>query len=285
MKWILVALLSVVAFGGLFFSARPFKAMDTTGTPKVSHIPAQLLLTGSSTVAPLAAEIGKKFEKEHPGIRVDVQTGGSSRGIADTRRGLSDIGMVSRPLHEDEADLFAFTIAQDGISMILHKDNPIERLSRTDVGNIYTGRLTNWKALGGRDAPIIVVNKAEGRSTLELFTAFLKISNRDIQADVVIGDNAQGIKTVAGNVNAIGYVSVGAAKYEAAVGIRIKPIPISETVTTIKTSHQQNFLLARPLNLVTKIPPEGMVSAFIDFARSSRMIPIIEEQQFVPVTK
>jgi phosphate transport system substrate-binding protein len=284
-KRISIALLSVVAFGGLFFSTHPFKAMDVPGTSSVSHKTARLILTGSSTVAPLAAEIGKEFEKEHPGVRVDVQTGGSSRGIADARRGLSDIGMVSRPLHEDEADLFHFTIARDGIAMILHADNPIEWLSRTDVGDIYTGRISNWKALGGKDAPITIVNKAEGRSTLELFTAFLKISNRDIQADVIIGDNTQGIKTVAGNVNAIAYVSVGAARHEAAIGVRIKSISISETVTAIKTSHRKNFLLARPLNLVTKAPPEGIVAAFIDFARSSRMIPLIEEQHFVPVTK
>lgn len=285
MKRISIALLSAAAFGGLFFSARPFTAVDAPPTPPVTHKAARLVLTGSSTVAPLASEIGKRFEKEHPGIRVDVQTGGSSRGIADARRGLADIGMVSRALKDDEKDLFAFTIAQDGISMILHADNPLERLSRSDVIKIYTGRITNWKALGGKDAPITVVNKAEGRSTLELFTAFLKISNRDIQADVVIGDNAQGIKTVAGNANAIGYVSVGAAEYDAATGVPIKLLPISEAVTAIKTTHQESFLLTRPLNLVTTAPPEGIVAAFIDFSRSSRIIPIIEEQHFVPVTE
>jgi len=285
MKRILIALFSVVAFGGLFFSAQSFTPKDAPWTQAEKHKTVRLILTGSSTVAPLAAEIGKEFEKEHPGVRVDVQTGGSSRGIADVRRGLSDIGMVSRDLNADETDLFAFTIAQDGISMILHADNPIKSLKRTDVGDIYTGRVTNWKMLGGKDAPITVVNKAEGRSTLELFTAFLKISNRDIQADVVIGDNAQGIKTVAGNVNAVGYVSVGAAEYDAAAGVPIKLIPVSETIIGIKTSPQGGPLLTRPLNLVTTSPPEGIAADFIDFARSDKVISIIEEQYLVPVKK
>src|SRR5436305_907714 len=75
----------------------------------------RLVLTGSSTVAPLAAEIGKRFEEQHPGVRIDVQTGGSSRGVADARQGLADIGMVSRALNEQEKDLHAFSIARDGV--------------------------------------------------------------------------------------------------------------------------------------------------------------------------
>ena len=65
----------------------------------------KLILTGSSTVAPLANEIAKRFEQQHPGVRVDVQTGGSSRGIVDARRGTADIGMASRALAGDESDL------------------------------------------------------------------------------------------------------------------------------------------------------------------------------------
>ena len=62
--------------------------------------------------------MGKRFEELHPGVRVDVQTGGSSRGVNDTRQGLNDIGMVSRPLKGDESDLHGFAIARDGVSII-----------------------------------------------------------------------------------------------------------------------------------------------------------------------
>src|SRR6185503_4103802 len=79
----------------------------------------KLVLTGSSTVAPLAAEIGKRFESLHPGVRVDVQSGGSGRGITDSRQGLADIGLVSRALKDDEKDLLSFPIANDGVCVIL----------------------------------------------------------------------------------------------------------------------------------------------------------------------
>src|SRR5687767_11588292 len=83
----------------------------------------KLVLTGASTVAPLAAEIGKRFETMRPGVRVDVQTGGSGRGINDARQGLADIGLVSRVLKDDEKDLLAFPIARDGVCVILHQAN------------------------------------------------------------------------------------------------------------------------------------------------------------------
>ena len=110
----------------------------------------KLVISGSSTMAPLIAEIGKRFENLHPGTRVDVQTGGSSRGIADTVNGLADIGMVSRALKPQEHALHRTAIAHDGITMILHKDNPVNELSNDQIRSIYSGVITNWKPLAGQ---------------------------------------------------------------------------------------------------------------------------------------
>ena len=82
----------------------------------------KIVLTGSSTVAPLAVEIGKRFESQHPDVRVDVQTGGSSRGVNNARAGLADIGMASRALKALEDDLSSFTIALDGIGIIVGRE-------------------------------------------------------------------------------------------------------------------------------------------------------------------
>ncbi|WP_179137909.1 substrate-binding domain-containing protein [Candidatus Entotheonella palauensis] len=93
----------------------------------------KLELTGSSTVAPLASDIAKRFESLHPNIRVNVQTGGSSRGIADARVGLADIGMVSRGLKDEEKDLNGYAIAADGIGMIVHHSNRLTSLTYQQV--------------------------------------------------------------------------------------------------------------------------------------------------------
>lgn len=243
----------------------------------------KLVLTGSSTVAPLLSEIGKLYELKHSGVRIDVQSGGSSRGIADTRQDVADIGMVSRSLKENEKDLQSFTVARDGISVILHKENPITTLSNQQIVDIYTKKTTNWNQVGGKDALITVVNKAEGRSTLELFAQFFKLKTTDIKADVVIGDNEQGIKTVAGNPNAIGYVSVGSAEFSVNNGTPIKLLPTNGVTATISNISNQTFPISRPLNLVTKTTPTGLQKDFIDFARSQEVYDIVKAQYFVPI--
>lgn len=245
----------------------------------------KLTLTGSSTVAPLILEIGKRFEKLNPGVRVDVQSGGSSRGISDARSGLADIGMVSRALKPEEKDLTPSLIARDGITVILHKSNPVRTLTREQIVAIYTGKVDNWRAVGGRDLKITVVNKAEGRSTLELFTQHFGLKNPDIKAQVVIGDNAQGIKTVVGNPGAIGYVSIGTAEFEADEGVPIKLLPLDGVAASVANVTNETFPLSRPLNLVTRGAPTGLAKRFIDFARSPRATDLVKDQFFVPVAR
>ena len=262
-----------------------FLFLNTSGCLEAPAAPqTKLVITGSSTIAPLVAEIGKRFETFHPQWRVDVQTGGSSRGISDTRQKLADIGMASRSLKAEERDLQGTVIAYDGIGFIVHRSNPIVALQPQDIIDIYTGQTSNWKELGGMDAPITVVNKAEGRATLELFLKFLKLSNRQIKAHVVIGDNEQGIKTVAGNTNAIGYVSIGTAEYDAGNGIPIKLLQLGTVPASLKMVQEGLFPLSRPLNLVTNSAPTGTVKAFIDFATSPEVHDLVKQHYFVPLS-
>lgn len=243
----------------------------------------KITLTGSSTVAPLALEIAKRFERQNKGVRVDVQTGGSSRGISDARSGLAQIGMASRALKADENDLTPFTIAQDGVCMIIHKSNPVSVLTNEQIKGIYTGQIRNWKEVGGKDATITVANKAEGRSTLELFLNFFGLKNSDIKAQVIVGDNLQDIKTVAGNPSAIGYVSIGTAEFEAEEGTPIKLLPMEGVAPTVTNVREGKFPLSRPLNLVTKGQPQGVAKRFIEFAQSKEVHDLIKEQYFVPL--
>jgi len=242
----------------------------------------RIVITGSSTVAPLLMEIGKRFEQQHPDVRVDVQTGGSTRGLVDARTGLADIGMISRALNPDEADFLSFTIANDGIGVILHATNPLQELSDQHVRDIYIGKLRNWNEVGGPDRPVTVVNKAEGRSTLELFLAYYQLRNSEIKPGVIIGDNQQGIKTVAGNPGAIGYVSIGAAEYEQQQGTPIKQLAMQQVDASVENVRNGSYPLSRPLNLVVWSKPKGIVLDFIQFAQSPDVVDLIEAQFFVP---
>jgi len=244
----------------------------------------RLVITGSSTIAPLASEIGKRFESLHPGVRVDVQTGGSSRGIADAREGLADIGMSSRALKEQEKDgLVSYVLARDGVCFLVHKDNPIKELSDQQIREIFTGKITNWKQIGGRDAPIIVINRADGRSELELFSHHFQVKPTDIKAHLIAGDNEQGIKTLAGNPNAIVYMSVGTSEYDMAQGIPLKLLPLNGVAATTENVRNGTFPFARPLVLITRPDPKPLTTEFIEFALSTQIHDLIQELSFVPI--
>ena len=244
----------------------------------------RLTITGSSTIAPLASEMAKRYEQRHPGVRIDVQTGGSSRGVADALQGLAEIGMVSRTLKDEESQLDAVKIALDGVAVIVHADNPVGELSPEQIVEIYTGKINDWSEIeGAGEGPITVVNKAEGRSTLELFLHHFGLENSQIQADVVIGDNQQGIKQVAGDPRAIGYVSIGTAESSAEAGVTIRALPLEGVPATIASVRSGAFPLSRPLNLVTFGPRGGLAEAFLEFASSGEVNDIIEGLYFVPI--
>ena len=110
------------------------------------------------------------------------------------------------------------------------------------------------------------------------------MENSDIQADVVIGDNQQGIKTVAGNKNAIGYVSIGAAERDINAGVPLKLLSVGGVEASTETVRDGSFPLSRPLNLVTTQTPSGLTEEFIEFAQSAKVHDLVEAQNFVPIS-
>lgn len=199
-------------------------------------------------------ETGKRFESLHSNVRVDVQSGDSSRGISDVRAGLADICMASRALNKQQ------------------------------IIDFYTGKIVNWKEADGNDAPITVINKAEGHSTLELFLHYFGLKNTDIKPQVIIGDIQQGNKRVAGNPDTIGHVSVGTTEYEASQGAPIKLLPLEGNAASVENMRNLSFPLSRPLNLATREEPAGFAKAFGEFAGSPQVNNLIKAQYFVPVT-
>jgi len=245
----------------------------------------RLSLTGSSTVAPLAAEIARRFEAGKPGARVHVETGGSTRGINDALAGRSDLGLVSRALGpEESADLVAFTVAIDGIACIVHADNPVRDLSSRQIVDIFRGTVTSWAEVGGPELEIVVVNKAEGRSTLELFCAHFGLAPEEIRAHAVIGDNAQGIRTVAANRGAIAYVSIGSALTDMQAGLAIRPLDLDGRSADLSAVRDGTWPLARPLNLIARRDRElaPLVQAYVSLALSPEVDDLILDLALVP---
>lgn len=243
----------------------------------------KLLITGSSTIAPLIADIAKAYEKSNA-VKIDIQTGGSSRGIYDIRKKLSHIGMVSRALKKSETDLEAHLIAYDGIAITLHKDNPVNELTKEQIVSIYTGKIKNWSELNGNKARISVIHKAAGRSTQEVFLKFFKLKDKQIKATSIIGDNEQAIKLLASDPNAIAYISIGTIEYYISQNKNLKMLPLNTIVPSSENVRKGIYPLARELNLIshksTQLHPEAL--KFIKHITSKKMSSKIMEYYFVP---
>lgn len=264
---------------GLFF------CLGLVNSVAVAAGQGRIVVTGSSTIAPLLSDIARRYEVLNPGLEVDVQTGGSSRGIADVRKDTADIGMVSRDLTTEETDLTGYVLARDGIALIVHASNPVRSLTDDDVLAIFTRRKTRWSDFGGPDRPITLLNKAEGRSTLDVFLAYLRLNVRDIKPDVVIGDNEQAVKVLAGNPNAIGYVSIGTIEYHLSAGTPIRALALGPVAPSSQAVAEGRYAASRRLNLVVKGAPSPEVARFLDYCQGADVHDLIRDHAFVAIPR
>lgn len=244
----------------------------------------KLVLSGSSTVSPLVSEIGKRYEDATPGVRVDVQTGGSSRGIRDAKAGLADIGMSSRALKDSEkAGRLEWPIAMDGVCFIIDGANTVNELSESQLRQILRGEVTNWNQLGGKDLSIVFVNRAAGRSELELVGKFFETDPSEMKADLIAGENQLGIKLVANTPGAISYMSVGASEEAIAQGAGIRMLPLKGVEASVENVEAGLFPLSRPLMLVTSDQPSEAAKEFIQYSQSRDVADLVKDLSYVPI--
>ncbi len=242
-----------------------------------------LLLTGSSTAAPLLSEIGLVFEKKFPKIKVEVQTGGSTKGLTDLRQGLNDIGMLSRDLKPDENDVISHLIAIDGLVFAVHKKNSVKKLTTEQIKKIYKGEVTNWKDVGGPDRKITVISKAEGRAALDLFVQQFGVKSSEIKAQSIVGDNEHGLKLVKGDENAIAYLSVSTVDTSVKAGESVSAISLDGVDATPANLKNGSYKFARSIILVTNTKTKPIAMDLVKLAQSNDVTKLIEKLGFVTV--
>ena len=178
---------------------------------------ASISISGSTSVGPLMEKVQEKYE-ENNSVILEIQQNGSGAGIKDVISGISEIGMSSRELKDEEKNsVEATTVAYDGIALLVNPENKVKNISLEDVKNVYTGKITNWKELGGEDAPIVVISREEGSGTRDAFQEIVGYKSEELTKEATISDGSGAVKTtVAGNKNAIGFDSFGYsyAQYE-----------------------------------------------------------------------
>lgn len=238
-------------------------------------------ISGSTSVGPLMGKLAEKFESENSNVSIEINEVGSSAGIKDAINGVSEIGMSSRELKDEEASAVkATTIAYDGIAIITNTNNPIKNITMDQIKGIYTGEITNWNQIeGGKDAPIVVVSREEGSGTRDAFQEIVGYKSEELLADAMIANATGAVKeTVATNDNAIGFVSF---EY---LDDKVNIVSVENVEPKAELVQSGEYKISRPFILVNKadgLSEEGQ--KLIDFILSDEGQTLVKENKAIPV--
>lgn len=226
---------------------------------------------GSTSMEKVIGALGESFQNE-TGIRFTYNPTGSGSGIKAVLEGRCDIGLSSRDLKEEEkaSGLNTTVLAYDGIAIIVNPNNPVSNLSLEEVAKIYKGEITNWSALGGSDAEIVLIGREAGSGTRDGFETITGTEDA-CQYRQELTSTGDVITTVSQNPDAIGYASVASVKDT------VKALTIDGVAVTEDAIKDGSYVVQRPFVLVTK-SDEGLseeAKKFFDYITSQEANDII----------
>jgi phosphate transport system substrate-binding protein len=245
-----------------------------------------ITVSGSTTILPIAEQAAEDFQKQHADTSILVSGMGSSAGIeAVGVTHTADIGTTSRELKDDETqlDLDMIPIANDGIAVIVHPDNPINGLSTNEIRQIFAGRITNWSQVGGADIPITLINRDEASGTRDAFATTI-MQNAPFEIDaVVLPGTGQVREVVTRTPGAIGYISVGfvAPRF---VDTPVKALIVDGIEPTEENIATGRYPLSRKLYFLMPKHPSILAEQYLQYVLSSEVQEgAVRDAGFLPV--
>ncbi len=235
-----------------------------------------ITITGSTSVEKILNDMIDEFTALNPDVTINYTGTGSSAGISDTLAGANDIGASSRNLKEEEKvdGLNVVTFAYDGIAIAVNPANPLADISIEDLAKIYSGEITNWKDVGGNDADIIVVSREGASGTRSAFEELIGLEDAGglVESSTVVEGNGNIQAAVAGNENAIGYVSFSY------IDDSVKGLTVGGVEATAANAKSGTYSLSRPfLFIYMEADASPITKAFVDYSLSDDGQAFVEE--------
>jgi len=263
---------------------------------------ASFKIIGSNTVTPLSSVWAEEFMAAHSNVSISVSGPGSGAGIAALIDGTTDICQSSRTIKQSEIDQaeandvhpYEIQIASDGLSVVVHPSNPVSELTIAQLSAIYTNQITNWKEVGGNDAPIVVLSRDTNSGTHVFFkehvVQMLGLPSQDTTLEygslvLFLPSTKQGVSEVAGNPNAIFYPGLGY------VTDAVKLLAIKKTASdpgilpSVATVLDGTYPISRPLLFYTNGAPAGIIKDFIDYCLSLEGQSKVTEVGYIPLAE
>lgn len=260
-------------------------ATDNSDSSSASVVTGIVSTNGSTSMEKVIGSLKEQFQKDNDGkVTVSYDATGSGAGIEAVTNGTADIGLSSRALKDEEtsAGLTGTTIALDGIAVIVNADSQVSDLSVEQIGQIFSGEITNWKDVGGADAEIACIGREANSGTRDGFESITDTADKCKLSQELTSTGAV-IEAVKNNTNAIGYASLSAVEGKD----DIKALTVGGVACTEDTVLDGTYAIQRPFVLVTKNDTalSEAAQAFFDYATSTAANDLIRNAGAVPVAK
>ena len=254
-------------------------------------------IKGSDTMVNLGQAWAEKYMEQNPAEFIAVTGGGSGTGFSSLISGTCDIAMASRNIKEKEIALakakgvnpFEIKVALDGLAVVVNPANPVSKLTAQQLADIFTGRVSNWKDLGGNDQKIVVLSREVNSGTHVYFKEHV-LRNNDVNSKEEFSPSALMLSSsqaiadeVAGNSAAIGYYGMGYISPKQKAVLIAKDAKSEYIAPTIENVVKNKYPISRPLLLYTNSEPLGLVKKFVDYSLSKEGQEIVLKTDFVPV--
>lgn len=237
-------------------------------------------IAGSTSMEKMSEALAESFMERYPEVTVTVEYVGSAAGITAVLAGTADIGNSSRKLKDGEkaSGPVENIVALDGIAVCTDPGNKVRGLTRQQLQDIYSGKITDWSQVEGEPFPIVVIGQEAGSGTREAFEAYLGLTGACVYANE-LGSAGAVLARIAVTPGAIGYVSTQAADKNAAV------LALEGIVPTAETIRAGDYPLIRPFIMVTNGDSSGqerLIRTWLAYVRGEEGRSVIEKMGLVP---
>jgi len=240
-------------------------------------------IAGGTAHIPVMNDAARAIMTKYPQINISVAGGGTGVGVQKVGERLVEIGNTGRPVSEKELEkypkLVSFPFAVDGVAPIINQDNRVTGLSSAQIQDIFSGKISNWKEVGGEDAGIHLYSRDEASGTREVFwKKCLKKGAVAESANIVPSNGAMKV-AVSRDRHALGYISIGH------INDTVKAVDLDGVAPSQQNAINGSYPVVRKLFMNTNDTPEPLVKAFIDFILGSEGAHSISKHGYIPMNQ
>jgi len=293
--WLVAAGLVVASMLVAGCSTQPVQAQAGGSSANNGSAQRAIENKGSDTLVNLALAWAEAYVQVKPEVRLSVTGGGTGTGIAAMLNGTVDIANASREIKPEEMKAAKekgmapqqFVVAGDAIAIIVNPDNPVQQLTLQQLSDIYTGKIRNWRGVGGENRPIVLLSRESNSGTyvyfLENVVRLGKKSDLLFSPDTLLMPSSEGISAeVRQNPNAIGYDGLGYVTSDQKVIAVAKDNKASHVLPSKETVTDGTYPIARALYMVTPDEPSDQVKSYLDWVRTEGQV-MVAQLGFVPL--